>query len=91
MVWAAEFSFGCSQMEKEKLVRVHVVERSKGIVRPAAGVRFFESADQLNRFIGDVGPNEERCCFLASRIESVEVFFGSYNPNYPKGKRDYDD
>ena len=61
--------------DSQKLVRIHVTQRPKGIVRPASEVRFFDTAEQLTSQIDGIG-TEESCCFNTKDVESVEVFTG---------------
>ena len=71
----------------QKLARVHVSQRPKGIVRPVEEVRFFDSAELLMSAIASIGVGDAVCCFNTKAVESVEIFTGEYNPTYRGGKR----
>jgi len=75
---------------QEKLVRVHVTGKSKGIVRPVASVHFFSNVDGLRDAIAvltqDACEDKDVCLFNVNSVESIEVFFNDYNPKF--GRRD---
>jgi len=68
----------------EKLVRVHLIDRSKPIVRPADRIRIVRNTDDLVKAIEETEVDEDSdvCCFPFERVESVEVLFGVYAPRH---------
>ena len=73
--------------KKEVLVRIHVVNKPKGIVRPTRLVRFFDTPESLQQTIEQVDPNstdDDVCLFNVNNIESIEVFYSNYSPRFGK-------